>query len=1675
MKKRVFYIFFLIILVNYVSADIIINEIMYNPSGSESTDEWVELYNNGSSDQNISDWLLIDTTTARSLILINGSGNISVGDYAVIIENQTTFLQNYPSFNSTLFEVSSLTLTNSGDVLSLNNTENITEFVNYTDYSPTSITEGKTLERIDFNGGNISSNWQAGVVNGTPGDFNNQIPNLTQNISNFEWQEDIVNNTLNLTQYFSDPDEDDLNWTFISPDNITIIIDNDTNIVNMTPDGNFSGINYVVFIADDGVNVTNSNNVTLNITSVNDAPWINGVISNLTKDEDFSNFVLDLTTYEIDVEDSTTSLDWSISGVNATLFSSSIADIDLDILSFTSVANTSGVDEFTLTLTDSEGGTASQIITLNVTPVNDAPLLSNNINETIWAEDTNNTINLTQFFTDIDNSNLNFSYTLSDNTSISINNDTDIATLTPDGNFSGINYVVFIADDGVNVTNSNNVTLNITSVNDAPFINGTISEVNTTEDDSEVFDLTTYELDVEDSEENLTWSVLSYNTSLTTLSIESSTDNLIIIPVANQSGSDVVNLNLSDSGGLSVTTNITINIIAVNDAPSIPSLISPSNNSNVTSDSVTLQWNESSDPDDSTLIYHILFSDNITNLLFNSSTNSTNTSISNLAENITYYWLVYSDDGKINSSNSSISQFFVSLNNAPLIDSFQPNTTTASVDENSSITFNHTSSDPDNDTLNYTWYVDDISNVITQNFTYSPNFTDSGTHNITLTVKDSNNNTVSNFWNLTVSNVNRVPTFTTINNLTWSEDTVNNSLNLTQHFSDVDIDDTLTYSSTTLNNISIDIDNTTGIVTLTPNTNFNGISNLTFTVFDGTNTNTSNEVSLNITPVNDAPTITNVPDNSTNEDTTPQDKWYNLSLYANDVDEDSLTFSIISQSNSSLINCSVVETEFINCSLPLANSTGNNDINVSVSDGSLSDTDVFRVTVGGVNDNPQIIGTIQTQTFNEDFGTSTLDLTQYESDNEDSTTSLDWSVSITNTSLITASVTDSNSDVITFTSLSNTNGNTTATLTLTDSSGGTDSQTILIVVNKVNDNPTIDTFFPNLTSIKIDESINQIFNITKSDVDGNTLTIQWYKDGTLVDTGDSYKFNGGGSVATFNITILLSDGSLSASNEWSLKTSNKPVADTFDGGTTNFNNISDLNNVSNVILEKSNKGTISFTESINLSEVVDLDSFVVIDNNVVAVDSDILTSLENVKARITMKGQSYTTIPKILFDNGFTTNKNDVSSNCTFCDLVSYTDAPTTNGVVVFDVDHFTTFAVGSSGQSQGINFTDLDTCDNGVIGDLEVNIKEPDDDDEFAPREDIDIEVKVDNDGNKDLDVEVKAILYNKDDEDEEESITSDEEEIEDEDSETFDLTLDLPEDLNENDDYILYVKAYEDGDEDENCNEESIDIDIEREDHDVRIEEVIVNPNIANCGDLVSISVEVQNEGTKDEDDVSVKVSNNILGLNQVSNKFNLEENDDEDSAIKRFTFTIPKNTQEGNYGISAIVDFDDGGDSDSSTLSISECKTTKKSAPVTVVESLGTLSLAKSSFELEQGEAIAIPLLVNNQENIKEEFKIEISDVKGWANPIGSETLTLREGQSSTSYIYLNTKEDALVGKHSFVVSIKSNGRLIDTRDIIVKIDEKTKDISTISFISLIFINILLIIIVVIVVRKFFFRYR
>jgi len=96
-------------------------------------------------------------------------------------------------------------------------------------------------------------------------------------------------------------------------------------------------------------------------------------------------------------------------------------------------------------------------------------------------------------------------------------------------------------------------------------------------------------------------------------------------------------------------------------------------------------------------------------------------------------------------------------NRPPTIDSFSPVDTTPEVSEGDSLDFTQTSSDPDNDTLTYSWLLDSVEQTTTQNWTYLPDYDAAGTHNVALVVSDGEL-TDSQEWNVTVINVNRPPT-----------------------------------------------------------------------------------------------------------------------------------------------------------------------------------------------------------------------------------------------------------------------------------------------------------------------------------------------------------------------------------------------------------------------------------------------------------------------------------------------------------------------------------------------------------------------------------------------------------------------------------------------------------------------------------------------------------------------------------------------------------------------------------------------------------------------------------------------------------------------------------------------------------------------------------------------------
>ncbi len=342
--------------------------------------------------------------------------------------------------------------------------------------------------------------------------------------------------------------------------------------------------------------------------------------------------------------------------------------------------------------------------------------------------------------------------------------------------------------------------------------------------------------------------------------------------------------------------------------------------------------------------------------------------------------------------------------------------------------------------------------------------------------------------------------------------------------------------------------------------------------------------------------------------------------------------------------------------------------------------------------------------------------------------------------------------------------------------------------------------------------------------------------------------------------------------------------------------------------------------------------------------------------------------------------------------------------------------------------------CDSGLVGDLRLDIKEPGDNDNFSPGEEIDIETTVDNDHNtKDIDVVVEAWLYNKDEDDKLIEVESTSKEVENGKDEDFDFTLDIPlgEDIDDDDEIVLYIKAYEDGDEDVHCTFESIGIDFDRESHQLAIEEFTANPSALSCNEVVNFAVNVENIGKKEEDDVEVRISHSELGLDYISPRFALDEFDRSDNdARKTFGFTIPKNAEEKTYLIQteAIFNGGDASDPEFVEIRVTNCDGSESTGTSEDTSS----SLLQSSFSITSGRVFAVPVSLQNTGSDQQTYQVEVVPSGDWTTTVTEQT-TLNAGQTTTVFVYLTPREDLDQGSYSANINVKQNGNLISTNSI------------------------------------------
>ena len=257
--------------------------------------------------------------------------------------------------------------------------------------------------------------------------------------------------TIPITLAASDVDGDSLSYSVTSNPSQGVLGGTAPNLV-YTPNPNFNGLDSFAFVANDGALNSNSANVTINISAVNDAPLaLAGSI--VTNEDTASNILLNATDVDGDV------LSYAIvqNPAHGTLTQAAGSS---DGFTYMPSANYNGQDNFTFKANDGNLDSNTATVVINVTPVNDNPVATND--SATMNQDTSVTINALANDTDVDGDKLKVvSTTIPPHGSVTIATDGSTITYKPASGFYGIDSFTYTISDGNGGTSTATVSLTV--------------------------------------------------------------------------------------------------------------------------------------------------------------------------------------------------------------------------------------------------------------------------------------------------------------------------------------------------------------------------------------------------------------------------------------------------------------------------------------------------------------------------------------------------------------------------------------------------------------------------------------------------------------------------------------------------------------------------------------------------------------------------------------------------------------------------------------------------------------------------------------------------------------------------------------------------------------------------------------------------------------------------------------------------------------------------------------------------------------------------------------------------------------------------------------------------------------------------------------------------------------
>ncbi|MFW1021858.1 tandem-95 repeat protein, partial [Vibrio parahaemolyticus] len=869
----------------------------------------------------------------------------------------------------------------------------------------------------------------------------NDAPTVENAIADQELSEDFATYTIDLNDAFKDSDSA-LNFSVSGNSNVLVSIEN--GIATISPTADWNGSETLTFTATDpsGESISQTVNFTV-------APVADIVADKATVVEDTSTVIKVLGNDTFEGDGKVVSLDTNNGPANGTVSVNPDGSV-----TYTPNDNYQGTDSFTYIVT-SGGVSESTTVSVDVTPVNDAPVAKDDT--AITDEDTPVTIDVLPNDNDIDGDKLSIQSASVPEVQGKVEIVDGKLVFTPAENFNGDAEITYTVTDG-ELTDAAKVTVTVNPVNDAPTIK--VDAVESITEDAVSTDTVLATLTVRDTdtpEDQLT------------VSLENNSNGYFVL-VGNevkltQAGVDAVNndeLNLKDltisasvSDGVNPTANDSDSLIVnrVNDAPTVENAIA----GQVLSedfDAYTIDLNEVFKDSDSSLEFSVSGNNSIQISIVNGVATITPTADWNGKETITFT--------AKDPSGESVSQT-VDFTVAPVVD-IKADSTNVVEDTPTIIkvlgndTFEGdgkvVSLDTNNGPANGTVLVNPDGSV-----TYTPNDNYHGADSFTYIVT-SGGVSESTTVNVDVTPENDAPVAKDDTTITDEDTPV--TIDVLPNDTDAD-GDKLSIESASVPKEQGTVEVVNGKLVFTPAENFNGDSEITYTVTDGQLTDEA-KVTVTVNPVNDAPTIKVDAVESITEDAVSTDTVVaTLTVRDTDTSEDQLTVSLENNSNGYF----VLVGDEVKLTQAGVDAVNNDELNLkdltisaSVSDGvnpTANDSD--SLIVNRVNDAPTIkveaVESITEDALSTDTVVATLTVRDTDTPEDQLTVSLEnnsngYFVLVGNEVKLTQAGVDAvNNDELNLKDL-------TISASVSDGVNPTASDSDSLIVNRVNDAPTVE-------------------------------------------------------------------------------------------------------------------------------------------------------------------------------------------------------------------------------------------------------------------------------------------------------------------------------------------------------------------------------------------------------------------------------------------------------------------------------------------------------------------------------------------------------------------------------------------------------------------------------------------